>query len=423
MFDKEKYKHKMNHDKNRILSTGSWLLLAFLIGNITGFVGGSFGYLFEKVTSFRLANSYMLYFLPIGAVIIVFFYRLILKEKDPGTNLVISAIRSNDRIPLRMTPLIYFSTLLTHLVGGSAGREGAALQMGGSIGNSIGRFFHIEKQEDKNVLIMCGMSGAFSALFGTPIAATIFSMEVVSVGIMHYAALLPCAVSSLIARGIALSIFGISAPEYTITSIPTFSIRTGVIISIFAILVGLLSILFCITLHKTNEFFQTKLKNVYVRAFIGGSILLVLTLLVGSQDYNGAGTDMITACINGEITSVAFLLKIIFTAITLACGYKGGEIIPTFFIGAAFGSLFGNLIGFSPSLCAAVGMGALFCGATNCPITSLLICFELFGFEGTPYFLLAIGFSYVISGYYSLYSSQRIVYSKYKSNYIDKEAE
>ncbi len=422
MFDLEQYKHKINHEKSRMISTGKWLLSAFLIGNITGFVGGSFGYLFEKVTSFRLANSYMLYFLPIGAVMIVFFYRLILKDKDPGTNLVISAIRSNDRIPLRMTPLIYFSTLLTHLIGGSAGREGAALQMGGSIGNSIGRLFHIKKQEDKNVLIMCGMSGAFSALFGTPIAATIFSMEVVSVGIMHYAALLPCAVSALIARGIALSIFGITAPEYTITSIPTFSIKTGVIISIFAILVGLLSILFCVTLHKTNELFS-KINNIYVRALVGGSLLLILTLLIGSQDYNGAGTNMIAACINGEITNVAFLLKIIFTAITLACGYKGGEIVPSFFIGAAFGSFFGNLIGFSPSLCAAVGMGALFCGATNCPITSLLICFELFGFEGTPYFLLAIGFSYVISGYYSLYSSQRIVYSKYKSNYIDKEAE
>ena len=140
------------------------------------------------------------------------------------------------------------------------------------------------------------------------------------------------------------------------------------------------------------------------------------------QTYNGTGTSMISICMDGNISSLAFLLKILFTALTLGCGYKGGEIVPTFFIGAAFGSMFGNLIGFSPSLCAAIGMGAMFCGVTNSPITSLLICFELFGFEGTPFFLLAIGFSYTVSGYYSLYSSQKIVYSKYKSNFIDKNA-
>jgi H+/Cl- antiporter ClcA len=181
--------------------------------------------------------------------------------------------------------------------------------------------------------------------------------------------------------------------------------------------------LFCIALHQSGYFYQRFFTNPYLRAFVGGCVILVLTLAVGSQTYNGTGTSMIANCIQGEVNDWSFLLKIIFTALTLACGYKGGEIVPSFFIGAAFGSLFGNLLGFSPSLCAAVGMGALFCGVTNCPITSLLICFELFGLEGCPYFLLAIGFSYMVSGYYGLYSSQRIVYSKYKSNYIDKKVE
>ena len=148
--------------------------------------------------------------------------------------------------------------------------------------------------------------------------------------------------------------------------------------------------------------------------------MVLLTLLVGNRDYNGAGVDIITKCMHGEVRPEAFLLKMIFTALTLGAGFKGGEIVPSFFTGAAFGCLFGNILGFSPSLCAAVGMTSVFCGVTNCPITSLLISFELFGYDGMPYFLLATAFSYMLSGYFGLYKSQKIVYSKYKTNYINK---
>ena len=318
-----------------------------------------------------------------------------------------------------MAPLIFIATLLTHLFGGSAGREGAALQLGGSIGNSLGKLFHFD-EKDQHIMIMCGMSAAFSALFGTPLAAAIFSMEVVSVGIMHYSALLPCVIASLTAHGVA-AVCGITPEIFPISSIPAFAPKTALIIGVFAVLCAVVSILFCTILHNAERLYKRFFKNPYLRVIIGGCIVIALTLLVGDQTYNGTGTSMITFCMAGDISSLAFLLKILFTALTLGCGYKGGEIVPTFFIGASFGSMFGNLIGFSPSLCAAVGMGALFCGVTNSPITSLLICFELFGFEGTPFFLLAIGFSYTVSGYYSLYSSQKIVYSKYKTNYINKK--
>lgn len=422
MFNKTRIYKKLKHDAKRFFSTTKWIVLAILIGTTVGFVSGLFGYLLNHVTSLRLSHPQLLYLLPVGAVVIVTMYKGILRTRDPGTNLVLSAIHSDDRIPLRMAPLIFISTIITHLVGGSAGREGAALQLGGSIGDAFGRLFHFDSKEDTNIMIMCGMSAAFSALFGTPIAAAVFSMEVVSVGIMHYAALLPCAISALIARYIAKYLFGLGAPVYDILKVPNFTVLSAVQISLLAILCGVVSILFCIVLHQSGFLYQKYLKNPYVRAFAGGSCVLFLTLIIGDQTYNGTGTAMIQQCIDGDVHSAAFLLKILFTALTLGCGYKGGEIIPTFFIGASFGSQFGNLLGFSPSLCAAVGMGALFCGVTNCPITSLLICFELFGFEGTPYFLLAIGFSYMVSGYYGLYSSQKIVYSKYKSNYIDRKA-
>ena len=245
-------------------------------------------------------------------------------------------------------------------------------------------------------------------------------MEVVSVGIMHYAALVPCAIASLVARSIASS-FGIPAPFYEILQLPEFGAISAVKASALGILCGLLSICFCVLLHQSQHLYQKFLKNPYLRAFTGGTVVLLLTMLVGDQTYNGTGTPMINQCMEGKVFWGAFLLKMLFTALTLGCGYKGGEIVPTFFIGASFGCLFGNLLGFSPSLCAAIGMGALFCGVTNSPLTSLLICMEMFGMDALPYFLLSIALSYMVSGYYGLYSSQKIVYSKYKSNYINKQ--
>jgi H+/Cl- antiporter ClcA len=266
---------------------------------------------------------------------------------------------------------------------------------------------------------MCGMSAAFSALFGTPMAAAIFSMEVVSVGIMHYSALVPCVVASLIAHGIA-SHFGASAEMFSIDEIPVFGISASVKITVLAILCALVSILFCVVLHGSEHLYKKYFKNPFLRIFVGGCLIIVLTLLVGDQSYNGTGINVIEKCFDGSVKSEAFLMKIIFTAVTLGAGFKGGEIVPSFFTGAAFGCLFGNVIGFSPTLCAAIGMTSVFCGVTNCPITSLLISFELFGYDGMPYFLLAVAFSYMLSGYFGLYHSQKIMYSKFKTNYINK---
>ena len=174
------------------------------------------------------------------------------------------------------------------------------------------------------------------------------------------------------------------------------------------------------SLHSGEALYKKYLPNKYTRVFIGGCFVIIATMLVGNQTYNGTGMSVIQSSIDGSVRPEAFLLKIIFTALTLGAGYKGGEIVPSFFIGATFGCLFGSLTGFEPSLCAAVGMTSLFCGVTNCPITSLLISFELFGYDGMPYFLLAIPFSYMLSGYFGLYRSQKIVYSKYKTSYINK---
>lgn len=416
---KEKFVYYVKHLNSRFSIFLKWSLFSILSGIIIGGIGTLFYFCMAYATQTRTDYPWLIFFLPIAGIFIVGAYRLTHDEKDTGTNLVLSAIHSGENIPMKMAPLIFISTILTHLFGGSAGREGAALQLGGSIGNSLGRAFRFD-EKDQHIMIMCGMSAAFSALFGTPMAAAIFSMEVVSVGIMHYSALVPCVVSSLIAHGIAMH-FGIIPEHFSITQLPDFSVKTAILIAILAMLCAGVSTLFCITLHTSEKLYKRFFPNAYLRICAGGILIIILTLLVGSQDYNGAGMFIIERCFKDHCVPYAFLLKILFTAVTLGAGYKGGEIVPSFFIGATFGFTFGNILGFSPALCTAVAMGAVFCGVTNCPISSLLICFELFGFEAMPYFLLSIALSYMLSGYYGLYYSQKIVYSKYKTEFINRK--
>lgn len=417
----ERFKRKFHHYLQRGKSTIKWIIFSIISGIVVGAVGTLFHFCISFVTALRADHPWLIWLLPFGGLLIVGAYHLLRHEKDSGTNLILSSIHSGHEIPLRMAPLIAISTLITHLLGGSAGREGAALQLGGSIGNELGKRFRFD-EKDKKIMTMCGMSAAFSALFGTPMAAAIFSMEVVSVGIMHYAALVPCVLASLTAYAIS-TFFGVEPELFLLGEIPSFTVSSAIKVSILAALCALVSILFCILLHQSEHLYHKYFSNPYIRIFVGGCIIIVFTLLVGGQYYNGSGIELIEPSMEGNASPEMFLLKILFTAITLSAGFKGGEIVPSFCIGGTFGSVFGCLAGFSPSLCTAVGMTAVFCGVTNCPITSLLISFELFGFEGMPYFLLTIAFSYMLSGYHGLYRSQKIMYSKFKTNYINKKAE
>lgn len=414
-------KHKIKHNAQRAMTFFKWIIFSIVSGISIGLVGVAFFYCLKFVTTLRKTYPAFLFILPFGGLLIVGMYHLLHDEHDTGTNLVLTAIHSGEEIPLRMAPLIFIATLITHLGGGSAGREGAALQLGGSIGNAFGKFFHFD-EKDQHIMIMCGMSAAFSALFGTPMAAAIFSMEVVSVGIMYYAALVPCVISALIAHELAEK-FQIFPQLFPVADIPVFDIKNAVLIAILASLCALISILFCIMLHGSDFLYRKLFKNPYIRIFAGGCIIIVLTLLVGNQNYNGAGMEIITDCMKGSIAPEAFFFKMTFTALTLGAGYKGGEIVPSFYIGAAFGCLFSSVAGFSPALCTAVGMSAVFCGVTNAPISSLLISFELFGYDGMPYYLLAVSLSYMLSGYYGLYKGQKIMYSKFKTSYINKKTQ
>lgn len=392
------------------------LIYAAIVGLGAGFLGTLFTFSINSVTQIRLNHPWLIYFLPIGGIVIVLLYKLA-KYKDAGTDLVINSIHSEQHLPVRVGPLIFVSSVITHLFGGSAGREGAALQIGGSVGSFVSRTLHL-KEEDKKTLIMAGMSGCFSALFGTPLTAAIFPLEVVHVGYMEYAALLPCAIASLVGHSVAIAM-NLVEPIHHIGTIPNLDAITAIAVIVLSLLAGLVSRLFVYSLHKTHHVFAM-IENAYVRAIVGAVIIIVLTLLVGNQDYNGAGAHMIERALEGDVPLYAFLLKILFTAITLSAGYKGGEIIPSLIIGATLGSAFGTVFGLPAGLWAEVGMVAVFCGVTNCPITSLLIGFELFNFQASSFLLIAVAISYIVSGYSGLYKAQTIIFSKTSRKRIEQ---
>ena len=267
---------------------------------------------------------------------------------------------------------------------------------------------------------MCGMAAGFSALFGTPVAAVVFAMEVVSVGVMYYSAIVPCIIASAVGAYIA-SLFDIAPTSFSVIgSIPTIELLTIFKVIVLAVLCAAVSMLFCLTLKKTHKLYD-KIPNKTVAAIVGGLAVAILTFIIGTTDYNGAGMDVIGRAVAGEAEYEAFILKIIFTALTLGAGFKGGEIVPTLFVGATFGNVAGKLLGLGGSFGAGLGMAALFCGVTNCPLTSLILSIELFGTEGLIYYAVACAVSYKLSGYYGLYSAQKIVYSKHRPEFIDKK--
>ena len=401
-----------------ILSFLKWTALGASAGVIVGLAGAAFAYCLQLVTNFRTAHPLLVLGLPLAGLLIVFLYHSAGIRESRGTNLVLASIRTDEPIPFAMAPLIFAGTVLTHLFGGSAGREGAALQLGGSIAQNLARRLRLSSGSRK-LLTMCGMSACFSALFGTPMSAAFFAMEVISVGIMHYSALVPCAVASVTAAYLS-RLLGIAPARFSVSGIPSeFSVPTMLRVFALAALCAGVSILFCVILKYTSAFYASCFKNSYLRAACGGILVAVFAMILRSQDYLGAGTQIIARAFAGEAVPLAFLLKIIFTAITLEAGFKGGEIVPTFFIGATFGCTAGALLGLNPSFAAAVGMLCLFCGVTNCPITTLFLSLELFGARGLLWYFLATAVSYMLSGYFSLYSKQKIMYSKVAPEFID----
>lgn len=377
------------------------ILIAILTSITCGIIGSLFSLAVSFATEIRTNYSSTLYFLPLGGLLSVFLYKK-LKVNGVSTSHVFQSILSEKNVSPKLAPAVFGASVLTHLFGGSAGREGAALQLGGGVSSFFSRTFKLTDLE-RRILTLCGMAAFFSSVFGTPIGACIFVLEVVFSGSVCFIAILPTIVSSLVAFIVA-QIIGIKPERFGLGNIPNLKFSIILKICAITILSAFVSILFCYALKYSKELFKKIFASEYIRIFIGGSFVVIITLIIGSRDYNGAGVNIIEHIFeNGTVRYEAFVLKILLTVITVAAGYKGGEIIPTLFIGATFGAAVALLLGLAPAIGAAVGMTALFCGVTNCPITAVVLSAEMFGIKGIFFFMISSLLSYVFSAKITLY--------------------
>ncbi len=412
MITKREILEKSKYSAFYVSAFVKWTLFSLIVGVAGGGIGAAFSHLISYVTDVRMANEWLIYLLSLGGVVIALIYHL-LKVEHKGTNDVFEAVRSEKKVPFSLAPAITLGAGITHLLGGSAGKEGAALQLGGSIASLISKAFRSD-DKDRHILTVSGMSAVFSAVFGTPMGAAVFAVEVVSVGHVSLSALYPSFASALVAYLTAVKL-GVHPERFNVDLIPEVSAEYLLKVLALAVIVALVSIVFCLAMKYSHKGFEKYIRNPYIRAAVGGVAVIALTFIVGSKDYNGSGLHIIEGIFHGEeVSRLAFLLKIIFTAVTIGSGFKGGEIVPTLFIGATLGFASADILGMPIAFSAAVAMVALFASVTNCPIASVFLAVELFGAEGLLYYALAIFVSFVLSGYFSLYTGQKIVFSKIK---------
>ena len=391
-----------------IVTLVRWTVLAILVGVMAGAGSALFLTGLYWATDTREANPWLLYLLPIGGMLIGYVYYRFGRDVEAGNNLLLERIQTTGgSVSILMAPLIVLSTIGTHLFGGSAGREGTAVQMGGSLADWLGRMLRLSP-DSRRLILISGISGGFGAVFGTPIAGMVFGMEVLAVGRIRYDALVPCLVAStvgdLVCRGL-----GIDHHTYVIDVYPNITAGLLVWAGIAGIVFGTASYLFAELTHRVGRTMAKRVRTTWMRPFYGGIAVIVLTWLVGSRDYLGLSLPLIDASFApGKVAFWAFALKILFTAVTLGTGFKGGEVTPLFCIGATLGSSLAWLTGQSTPVFAALGFVAVFAGAANTPLACSLMGIELFGAEMAIPITIACVVSYLVSGHGGIYLSQQI---------------
>ena len=405
---------KLSEPKTYLTTFVKWSLFGLMMGLIGGLLGAGFHHALHFVTHLRTEHFWLIFLLPIGGHLTVGIYTVFRQRSNRGTNEIIDAVLEGKGVSPLVAPVIFLSTALTHLFGGSAGREGAALQIGGSTASILAKGLKLNPH-DRRVLILSGMSAVFAGLFGTPLTATLFCMEFVSVGTLFSPALLPGYLAAYTASRVS-GLLGVHAEGLLLETITAVTLQNSWRFVVLAVLLSLVGIAMCWVFHKAEHLASHSAKNPWHRIAIGGAIIAVLTLVVGDQRYNGAGMDMALAAVEGHADWYDFALKMLFTAITLGAGFKGGEIVPTFCIGATFGCVVGGLLGLDAGLCGALGLVGLFCCATNSPFASIVLSIEMFGSANVHLFALVCVICFVLSGHSGLYSSQMHIFRKTSTN-------
>jgi len=406
-----------------------WTFIIVPIAIVIGSMVALFLWLLTLAIHFRFGHPYLLYLLPLAGVLIYFIYKLVGQSAEKGNNLIIDEIHNpGGGVPKRMAPIVLITTIITHLFGGSAGREGTAVQIGGSIAQMFGKWFKLN-EADTRVVLTAGIAAGFGAVFGTPLTGAIFAMEVLTVGRIQYNALLPCLIAGVIgdvtvaAWGVHhtayhIDVFALTPHWYSTYLSFDFVLLFKVIIASAAF--GLASFLFAYMVHGIKSFFAKRASIPWLIPVLGGLIIIGLTALIGKPDYLSLGVDaehagavtIPSAFHTGGADTWSWLWKTIYTTLTLATGFKGGEVTPLFYIGATLGNTLSVLMDAPVSLFAALGFIAVFAGATNTPLACTFMGIELFGGEYALFFAVACFTAYFFSGHSGIYSAQRIAVPK-----------
>lgn len=392
------------------------VVIATPIAAVIGSSCALFLWALDQATETRFSYPWLLFLLPLAGVLIVWSYRRWGGDSGRGNNLIMDEIHEpRAGVPARMAPMILISTLVTHLFGGSAGREGTAIQIGGSLAATLGRFFKLTTTDTRK-LLMVGMSAGFAGVFGTPLAGTVFAIEVLAIGRMTYEALLPCLIGAIVGDYFC-TVWGVHHTRCMVEVGPAvFEWLTASKVAVAAVAFGLVSVVFAELTHGLHRLWERICPQDWFRPVIGGCLIIGLTHLLGTRDYLGLGVyssspdgvSILNAFHPGGADAMSWWWKILFTAITLSSGFKGGEVTPLFFIGATLGNTMAGVTGAPADLFAALGFVAVFAGATNTPLACTLMGIELFGSAHMIYFAIACFLSYVFSGHSGIYLSQRI---------------
>lgn len=390
------------------LDSLKWLGLAGAVGVLSGSASAFFLVSLDALTQWRIANPLVVLLLPLAGVALGYAYWRYGATSSRGNALVIEEIHENKaRVPSRMAFFVLVGTLITHLFGGSAGREGTAVQMGASLADSVRRVLGINGN-DRRLLLMAGVSAGFASVFGTPMAGFVFAMEVQSVGRVRYEGLLPCLIGALVGD-LTTRAWGVGHSHYP--ALPHLELSALMLGKVFlaGIVFGLASMAFVLWLEWVKEALTHRVRTPYLRPFVGGVVVVVGAWLLQTQDYLGLSLPLLKASVNGEsVFAFAFALKLILTGITLGAGFVGGEVTPLFVVGATLGATLSPLLGVEQGLLASVGFVAVFAGASNTPLACTLMGIELFGGGGALYILVGCFVAYFVSGHRSIYSTQRL---------------
>ena len=391
-----------------------WLVLAGLVGLLAGSASAFFLVSLEWAAETRETYSWFLFLLPLGGVLVSFLYWKYGMNSAKGNNLLIEqAHGATESIPFRMAPLVLFGTIVTHLFGGSAGREGTAVQMGGAFSELVGKIFKLD-EVDRKIIIICGISSGFGSVFGTPLAGTVFGLEVLALGLIRHEAIFPAFIAAFVGDIVTTTVWGVGHHHYEIGTIPSLTALLLLKILFAAILFGLTSTLFSELTHWLKKQYTKLFPNPMLKSFVGGLVIIGLVYMVGTRKYLGLGIPLIDDAFEGEVSPLTFITKLLFTSLTLGAGYQGGEVTPLFAIGSTLGSSLGDILQVSIPFLAALGFIGVFCGATNTPIACFIMGIELFGSEASLYLFLVCIISYLFSGHTGIYTSQQIGVSKSK---------